>query len=56
MLNYSMMTEDQKKALRSKPMSKEEEEELRMLDEESNWLLGIIFLGGESEISSSGEN
>ena len=44
MLNYRMMTDDEKRALRSKPMSKEEEEALRRLDEESSWLLALNFM------------
>jgi len=42
--SYKKLTIDEKRELFSKPMSKEEEEALRRLDEESSWLLALNLM------------
>ena len=52
MLKYSKMTEDEKRAMRSKPMSREEDEALRILDEEASWLLAVNFMSEMADVDS----
>ena len=49
MLRYTTLTDDEKMALRLKPMSQEEEEALRKLDEEDSWLLDLNLMAVEQE-------
>ena len=50
MLKYLSMTDEEKSAIRLKPMSNKEKEALRMLDEEDSWLLTAILMAESREL------